>query len=746
MPERQSTLNASEIKQMMDNTRNLQNKAAQTLESAISGRIPVFDPRSSDAQEENTGAAVIWSTKSIELAYKALKDGYSLRKSPFFRGNISLRKANLNFQYTQEELEEIIKCKNDIIYFANTYCYLKTESGKRHIVLRPYQEKLLRNYQNNRFNITLASRQIGKTTTTAIFAAWYTCFNIDKTFGIVAQRETTASEVFAKVKSIVEYLPFFLKPGTYNFSTTSYSFDNGCQAVYRVASIDCLQGGTIDCLYVDEFAYIRNTKAREFWVNVYPTISSMKNSKIFITSTPNGKNLFFELWQGALEHKNTFVPFRVDYWQVPGHDAAWVAQEKANIGEEGFAQQYGLSFDTKMKALLTIDTFHYLQKIEQKFEPNLLPIGTDFDECFRWSTQFSYSLKNDWFLLSIDIGEGLGKDSSVIKIKKLVRISDKTTIDSGLPQTHFKLVTVGIFESNTIQIPDFAKVFVQLCRRLNLDQTRIIVERNTYGDLFMVHVDNICEHTNDGFEIPVESYAKFKRNETAKFEKGIRVNSSNKKIGVAAYQEYMNKKFDIETDDQSIAQIREFGDDGNGNFKAAVGHDDLVMPEVNMAYYIKSNNQGWREFLSEFAESVKIDAYNYLIITKIDTNAIASIKRDTLIDNADIVDEPINEYDDVAPDSTDKSNEYALIDSIAKSKIAAKAKQLFEEVIDSINKNEYELAFKDIKSKQAQPTELDKIRALQDSSHRGSPLSNAIRNGSNSKSKKIDPTSLIDLA
>lgn len=745
MPEKQQNLNVSEIKQMMDNTRNLQNKAAQTLESAISGRIPVFDPRSSDAQEENTGAAVIWSTKSIELAYKALKDGYSLRKSPFFRGNISLRKANLNFQYTQEELEEIIKCKNDIIYFANKYCYLKTETGKRHIILRPYQEKLLRNYQNNRFNITLASRQIGKTTTTAIFATWYTCFNVDKTFGIVAQREKTAAEVFAKVKSIVEYLPFFLKPGAYNFSTSNYSFDNGCQAVYRVASIDCLQGGTIDCLYIDEFAYIRNSKAREFWVNVYPTISSMKNSKIFITSTPNGKNLFFELWQKAIEHKNTFVPFRVDYWQVPGHDAAWVAQEKANIGEEGFAQQYGLSFDTKMKALLTIDTFHYLQKIETKFEPNLLPIGTDFDECFRWSTQFSYSLKNDWFLLSIDIGEGLEKDSSVIKIKKLVRISDKTTNDSGLPQTHFKLVTVGIFESNTIQIPDFAKVFVQLCRRLNLDQTRIVIERNTYGDLFMVHIDNICEHTNDGFEIPIECYAKFKRNEDAKFEKGIRVNSSNKKIGVAAYQEYMNKKFNIETDDQSIAQIREFGDDGNGNFKAAVGHDDLVMPEVNLAYYIKSNNQGWREFLTEFAESAKIDAYNYLIITKIDTNAVASIKRDTLIDNADIVDEPSNEYDEIIPDSNDKSNEYALVDSMIKAKIAAKAKQILTDIIDSTNKNEYELAFNDVKNKQNTPTELDKIRALQNSSHYGSPLSDAIRNGKSSKSKRIDPASLIDL-
>ena len=500
------------------------------------------------------------------------------------------------------------------------------------------------------------------TTTTAIFATWFTCFHVDKTFAIIANKDKIAAEVFGKVKAIIEDLPFFLKPGCYGFGPASFSFDNGCRAVYSTATIDSIQGFSVDCLYIDEFAYIKNSKAREFWINVYPTISSMDTSKVIITSTPNGKNLFFELWQGAVTGKNGLKPFRVDWWQAPGHDEKWAAQERAMIGEEGFAQQYGLSFDAHMKSLLQSSTFHYLQKIEQNFVAGLLSIGSDFDECFRWSTQFRYSLKKDWFLLSIDIGEGLGKDSSVIKIKKMIRLFNGVYDGSGLPQTHYKLVTVGVFESNTIQIPDFAKVFVALCRRLNLEQTRIVVERNTYGDLFMLHVDNICEDSLDGFEIPLESYAKFKRNEDAKFEKGLRVNPSNKKFGVAAYQEYMNSKFNIETDSLSIEQIREFGEDERGNYKASVGHDDLVMPEVNLSYYIKTNNIGWREFLNEFADKALIDAYNYNLILKIDTNAVRDMKRDIAADNE--LEDISTEYDlELLNPNEENSNdnEYLLI-------------------------------------------------------------------------------------
>lgn len=711
--ERNQGLNADEIRQMVNKTSELQWQAQEVLERAISGKVPVFDPRSTDAVEENDSAAIVWTTKSIELAYKALRDGYSLRKSPFYRGNIDLRKGGLNFQYTEEELQEIIKCKTDIVYFANHYVKLKTETGKRQIKLRPYQEKLLKQLQNNRFNILLQSRQSAKTTTTAIFAAWITCFHVDKTFGIIANKDFNAQEVYSKVKSIIEYMPFFLKPGCWSFGTVSFSFDNGCKGVYRTATIDALQGLTIDVLFVDEFAYIPNRKIRDFWVNAYPTVSSMKNSKIIIASTPNGKNLYFELWQDAINRKNFFVPFRVDWWQVPGHDDQWAAQERANIGEEGFAQQYGLSFDAKMKSLLTAGTFHFLQKIEQKFTAGLLPIGTDWDQCFRWSTQFRYNLAKDWFLLSIDIAEGLGQDCSTIKIKKLIRTTYLKD-DDQLPLTHFKMVTIGVFESDQIEINDFAKVIVKLCHRMNLEHTRIVVERNTYGDLLFVNIDNVCDASTDGFEIPSEVFAKFKRKENGKMEKGLRTNTKIKRVGVTAYQSYMNNRFNIETDSASIEQIREFGDDGNGNFKASIGHDDLVTPELNLAYYIKSNNVGWREFLAEFGENEKLDIYNLVLIQRIDTDAAKQMQRDAVIDNADIVDDKKdNEYATI-DNASERDDEYTLASKIQENKqkklleeMKKRVKPLIKEALTGLKEaldeergdDEYTMAFKQLPKK-----------------------------------------------
>lgn len=154
-------ISVDDIQGMVDNTLDLQNKAAQMLgESA--NRIKVFDPRCEADIQGSEEDAIIWTTKSVELAYDAIKNGYSLKKSPFYHGDLDLRKANLTFQYTQEELEEIIKCKNDIVYFANKYVYLKTPTGMQHIKLRPYQIKLLKQCQDNRFNILLQSRQTGK--------------------------------------------------------------------------------------------------------------------------------------------------------------------------------------------------------------------------------------------------------------------------------------------------------------------------------------------------------------------------------------------------------------------------------------------------------------------------------------------------------------------------------------------------------------------------------------------------------
>lgn len=640
-------------------------------------KVAVFDPRikfASKKQEQE--AAVVWSTKSIELAMQAIEEGQGLRLSPFLKSDPNLRKANLLFQYTDEEIAEILKCRKDIIYFAETYVYLKTEKGLKHIKLRPYQKQLLKNYQENRWCITLFPRQSGKTTTTAIFFAWFSIFNTDKNLAVIAQRDQIAAEVFSKIKSIIQYLPFFMKPGCVKFNRGGYHFDNGCSAIYRPASIDSLQGYTIDTLFIDEFAYIRNTQARQFWNNVYPTLSSMSNSRVMITSTPNGRNLFYELWSNAIDGKNFFKPLRIDWWEVPGRDEKWRLQEIANLGSEAaFAQQYGLSFDVGVKNSLSADTFHYLNKVSTEFEHNIFKIGTDWDEYFRWSTKWMYSLKKDWFLISVDIGEGLGGDYSTIKIRKLFLNPDGIII----------MPTIGVFECNTIIVEDFAKVILLMMRRFNSDHVRLIIERNSYGDLLIKDIDSLSEHLTN-VDIPVETFAKFRRSaDNMKMEKGIRLNRGNKKVGVGNWKKLVDDKIFIETDSRTIDQYREFGEDKNGNYKAGIGHDDLVMPDVNAAFYVKSNNTGWNEFIEDFRENVKIDSFNTEIMIRYNLVAINEISKDSAFNGNEYEITPLDELS-----SDDIANEYSEIDKYLDKKDKKYSKK-FNELKELDSYNEYDM-------------------------------------------------------
>lgn len=112
---------------------------------------------SKDAQK------LVWSTKSINDLLVALDKGYRPQVSmPFYEGKQFLRRGNIVFEYTNEEVAELAKCANDIVYFAEKYAVVMTDEGIQQVKLRDYQKDLLRDFQHNRFNIVLASRQMGK--------------------------------------------------------------------------------------------------------------------------------------------------------------------------------------------------------------------------------------------------------------------------------------------------------------------------------------------------------------------------------------------------------------------------------------------------------------------------------------------------------------------------------------------------------------------------------------------------------
>lgn len=105
----------------------------------------------------------VWTSKRVDEWMKDYAEGIIHKESPWADGVVGVRNPNLIFEYTQEEIEEITRCANDIIYFANNYCYcLQGSKGYQPIVLRDYQVEMLSSYVNNRFSICCSSRQIGK--------------------------------------------------------------------------------------------------------------------------------------------------------------------------------------------------------------------------------------------------------------------------------------------------------------------------------------------------------------------------------------------------------------------------------------------------------------------------------------------------------------------------------------------------------------------------------------------------------
>ena len=284
---------------------------------------------------------IIWTTKMVEEATDRLSNGFLLKRveNPFFENVIGLRSSGLTFKMSNEEQEEYIKCALDIHYFAGTYCYIKGEEGQPIIIpLRDYQNEILDNFFNNRFNILMASRQIGKTICSSIMMLHYVLFNNNKNVLVTANKLDTAVEVLDKIREIYQRLPFFLQQGIINWNQKFMVFENKSRikgfATTKTSSI----GQTADFLYLDEFAYLPDNIADKFYKSVFPTVSNIENSKIIITSTPNGFNLFHRLLSDAEkpeDEKSSYCAKRVYWWQVPKRFSTYIRLNPKKVQEHG---------------------------------------------------------------------------------------------------------------------------------------------------------------------------------------------------------------------------------------------------------------------------------------------------------------------------------------------------------------------------------------------------------------------------
>ena len=529
----------------------------------------------------------VWNSKKIAEEVDRIERGVNADYSPFSEGKIDMKAADLVYEYTREELEELARCANDVVYFGNKYCYSMTDEGIRLIQLRPYQEDMLAAFQDNRFVVMLASRQIGKTVTSSIFIAWYLCFHSDRNIMVVANKLATTSEIVDKIKTVLKNLPFFMKPGVVAGGVTGMKFDNGCRLFSQATTKTAAIGFTIHLLFADEFAHIHSNFLLPFYRSIYPTLASSQISRIIICSTPNGMNLFYEIYQGAIERKNSYFPIRVDWWQVPGRDEAWKAREIGNLGsEELFNQEYGNQFLASSRLLFDSNTLMLMKRTAKEFvckETDPFLDYPDFNNFLKWLPSFdpgdAYNC-NDKYVLAVDVGDGVGRDFSVINIFNLVPqsvASVKKTRDWEDETSFFRLNQVGMFRSNIQSVEELAKVLEILVFELfKPENCKVVLEINFKGNIIFEKMSRNPEFFPEIFLYTRHSMA----NDNLKM--GVKIQKDNRETFCRELRNLVKDKKIVMNEKRSFDELSSFGISSTGRYESQLSHDDVAMTCVNL--------------------------------------------------------------------------------------------------------------------------------------------------------------------
>ena len=316
-----------------------------------------------------------------------------------YQGNDRLKAAGVPIAYEQWQIDEFKKCEQNYLYFIENYNYIVSLDSQdiQLIKLRDYQVHLLDTVHNNKFTICCIPRQSGKSSSIAMYIVWSLIFQDNYSIGIAADKAETAQEIMDRIKLTYENLPMWLQQGVIKWNERSIKLENGSRVVASSTTTKTFRGQSHNLVLLDEFAFVDRNIADPFYTSIYPVISSGKDSKMVIVSTPKGMNHFHKLWTESSEGRSSFKPVSIKWTQVPGRDEKFKQETISNIGQEKWDQEFEAQFIGGTNTLISSTKLSELTFIEplskaDKVEYYQLPI-----------------LGHSYFM-SVDVSEGKGQD------------------------------------------------------------------------------------------------------------------------------------------------------------------------------------------------------------------------------------------------------------------------------------------------------------------------------------------------
>lgn len=479
--------------------------------------------------------------------FKTFKDKNNKRTR--YNALPNLKRANIKTAWTKEMVQEWKRCRDDIVYFAETYCAIThIDYGTIKVQLRDYQRDMLKIMSSKRMTTCNLSRQLGKTTVVAIFLAHFCCFNKDKAVGVLAHKRSMSEEVLDRTKQAIELLPDFLQPGISEWNKGNIELDNGSSIGAYASSPDAVRGNSFAMIYIDECAFIPNFI--EAWLAIQPVISSGRRSKIIITTTPNGLNHFYDIWTAAVEGKSGFAPYTAiwnsvkerlyndedifdDGWQ-------WSRQTISGSSLEQFRQEHMAEFQGTSGTLISGMKLAIMDWIDTIPEQN-------------YFYRFKPADPERKYVATLDCSEGRGQDYHAMHI---IDITD----------TQWE--QVAVLHSNEIShliLPDIVHKYLMEYNEapiyIELNSTGVSVAKSLYMDLEYENV--ICDSMVD---------------------LGMKQTTKTKAVGCSALKDLIEKDKLKINHKPTIMEFRTFSQK-KLSWAAEEGfHDDLVMSLVIFAW------------------------------------------------------------------------------------------------------------------------------------------------------------------
>lgn len=276
-------------------------------------------------------------------------------------------------------------------------------------------------------------------------------FNNNFTIGILANKLSMSKEIIARIQLAYEKLPKWIQHGIVSWNKGSIELENGSSVIAASTSSSAVRGLTFNTILLDEFAFVPEHIAQEFFTSTYPTISSGKDTKVIITSTPKGYNLFYKLWNDAKQKVNEFKTFEINWWDVPGRDEKFKEETIKNTSLEQWKQEFECNFLGSSDTLIQSDKLASISTRSPEAEEDGL-------------ARFEAPQKEHNYLITVDVARGSGQDYSAFIVFDISSIPYKA---------------VCRYKNNKIKPIMFPAIIHRVAKKYN--NAHVLIEINDIG-------------------------------------------------------------------------------------------------------------------------------------------------------------------------------------------------------------------------------------------------------------------------